>query len=100
MAFEFRHASWLDEETFECLRANACALCVADTEDGPPARLVNTCNWGYIRLRREKYTEKVLADWAKRLRGMKWKELFVYFMHEETGTGPRFAEKFIRLTAG
>ena len=31
-AFEFRHASWLDEEVYARLRARNLALCVADSE--------------------------------------------------------------------
>jgi len=31
-AFEFRHASWLDEEIFERLAARNLALCVADSD--------------------------------------------------------------------
>src|SRR4029077_1476191 len=31
-AFEFRHASWLDEEVYSRLRARNLALCVADSE--------------------------------------------------------------------
>jgi uncharacterized protein YecE (DUF72 family) len=97
LAFEFRHPSWLDEETFACLREQNCALCVADTEDGPPARLEATSDWGYVRLRRNQYSTKQLADWVKELEGTKWKEAHVYFMHEETGTGPVFAQQFLKL---
>ncbi len=38
-AFEFRHASWFDDEVFECLRRNSCALCSADAEDSPSTDL-------------------------------------------------------------
>ena len=31
-AFEFRHASWLDDEVFERLRQRNLALCIADSE--------------------------------------------------------------------
>ncbi len=46
-AFEFRHESWFDDEVFDCLRANSCALCIADMDDSPTANLVGTANWGY-----------------------------------------------------
>lgn len=49
-AFEFRHESWFDEDVFACLRAHACALCVADAEDVPPARLVKTARSVLLRL--------------------------------------------------
>ena len=97
LAFEFRHPSWLDEETFACLSSHGCALCVADTEDGPPAQLVNATSWGYVRLRKNTYTKKSLSEWVKKLSAMKWEEAYVYFMHEETGTGPVYAETFLKI---
>lgn len=41
-AFEFRHESWFDAEVFDCLRAYASVLCVADAEDLPATDLVRT----------------------------------------------------------
>ena len=35
-AFEFRHASWLDDEVYARLQARNFALCVADVGDGSP----------------------------------------------------------------
>ena len=32
-AFEFRHESWLADDTYEALRAADAALCIADTEE-------------------------------------------------------------------
>src|SRR4030095_6746799 len=32
-AFEFRHASWFTDDTYEALRQHGAALCVAETED-------------------------------------------------------------------
>ncbi len=49
VAFEFRHESWFDDEVFDCLRANSCALCLADADDLPDAALVRTAGWGYVR---------------------------------------------------
>jgi hypothetical protein len=34
-AFEFRHQSWFADDVFDCLRANSCALCVADMDEFP-----------------------------------------------------------------
>jgi uncharacterized protein YecE (DUF72 family) len=96
-AFEFRHESWFDEDVFDCLRAKGVALCVADAEDLPRVDLIKTANWGYVRLRREKYSNKSLADWLKRIRSMRWKEAYVFFKHEDTGTGPKYAARFLEL---
>jgi uncharacterized protein YecE (DUF72 family) len=96
-AFEFRHDSWFDAEVYECLRKRKCALCIADAEDLPQAQLIATTDWGYVRLRRENYTKKALAAWANKLRSQPWKETYVFFKHEDTGTGPKFASRFLQL---
>jgi uncharacterized protein YecE (DUF72 family) len=95
-AFEFRHQSWFTEDVFDCLRAHRCALCIADAEDLPPQKVIATAGWGYIRLRGERYTEKSLAKWAEQLKSQDWKEAYVFFKHEDTGTGPKFAARFLK----
>jgi uncharacterized protein YecE (DUF72 family) len=96
---EFRHESWFDEEVYDCLRAHQCALCVADAEDLPAVDLVNTADWGYIRLRREDYTPTSLGAWLQRIRAQKWREAYVIFRHEDTGAGPAFANVLLELIA-
>lgn len=99
IAFEFRHETWFDAETFDCLRAHACTLCLADTDDAPCTELVTTTSWGYVRLRRTSYTDQEINDWVKRLTAQKWKETYVYFMHEETASGIQYAARFVELAA-
>ncbi len=86
-AFEFRHASWLDEEVFACLRARDVALCVADRgADGEPETpVVATARYGYLRLRREGYTPDDLAAWAARIAAQPWTDALAYFTHEKEG---------------
>ena len=96
-AFEFRHGSWFDDDVFGCLRAHSCALCIADADDSPGAELISTAPWGYVRLRRENYGDEQLRDWIKRLRSQGWSEANVFFKHEDAGTGPKFAARFIEL---
>jgi uncharacterized protein YecE (DUF72 family) len=96
-AFEFRHESWFDEDVFGCLRAHSSALCFADAEDGPGAELVKTADWGYVRLRREEYSDDDLRAWIDRLRSQGWDEACVFFKHEDAGTGPRLASRFLEL---
>lgn len=97
VTFEFRHESWFNEETFACLREHAAALCVADAEDLPASDLVHTSSWGYVRLRDEGYNEKQLNGWIKRIEAQKWAEAYVFFKHEDTGTGPELATRFVEL---
>lgn len=41
-AFEFRHESWFDDETYAILRAKECTLCFSDTNDNKLKELVST----------------------------------------------------------
>jgi uncharacterized protein YecE (DUF72 family) len=96
-AFEFRHASWLDEAVYAALRRRNAALCVADSER-LRTPLVATADFGYFRLRDEGYRPADLADWAERIAAAAaggWRDVFVYFKHEESGTGPAFARALI-----
>lgn len=96
-AFEFRHASWFGDDTYEALRAGHAALCLADAEE-LATPIVATASWGYLRLRREDYDEAALAAWAERLRALPFTEAFAYFKHEDAGRGPQLAERFAALT--
>jgi uncharacterized protein YecE (DUF72 family) len=91
-AFEFRHASWMDDEVFARLRAKNLALCVADSEEfSTPLEI--TAAYAYFRLRDEGYTPEDLQQWARRIRASAaaCSDVFVYFKHEEAGKGPQFA---------
>ena len=99
-AWEFRHESWLADDVYDLLRRRNAALCIADSE-AASTPLVATADFGYLRLRDEGYTEDDLARWAETIRGLgtRWREAFVYFKHEESGTGPAFAARLGRLLA-
>jgi uncharacterized protein YecE (DUF72 family) len=97
VAFEFRHASWLDDEVVECLRSYSAVLCVADGDDLPATDLVRTSNWGYVRLRAGGYSDENLRKWIHRMKSHKWDEAFVFFSHEDTGLGPKLAARFVEL---
>jgi uncharacterized protein YecE (DUF72 family) len=98
-AFEFRHASWFTDEVFSLLRDRGVGLCVADADD-LEVPFVATAEWGYLRLRRAEYTDAVLAAWAERLQSQRWADAFVFFKHEDAGTGPRFAKRLLELLTG
>jgi uncharacterized protein YecE (DUF72 family) len=97
-AFEFRHDSWLSDDVYDLLRRRNAALCIADTETASTP-LVATADFGYLRLRDEGYGEADLGRWAETIRGLgaSWSETFVYFKHEESGTGPAFARRLVEL---
>ncbi len=96
-AFEFRHESWFDEQVYSCLRKKSCVLCVADVDGAEAPELVSTASWGYVRLRGQSYSQDDLAGWIKKLARMGWEESYVFFKHEDAGTGPRLAKQFLEL---
>lgn len=95
VAFEFRHASWFDDEVYALLRARGVALCVAEETDDLVVPVVATADWGYLRLRRPEYDDAALAAWAGRTAAQKWTDCYVFFKHEDTGTGPAFAARLL-----
>jgi uncharacterized protein YecE (DUF72 family) len=99
VAVEFRHASWFDDEVFEALRRQGAALCVSDTGEEPVAPLVATTDWGYLRLRRENFSDEELREWARRIREQPWSDAFVFLKHEEEGIGPKLAARLTELCA-
>ncbi len=96
-AFEFRHQTWMEDDVLEVLKHKNHALCISDTDDLPVTHIDRTADWGYLRLRRVEYSESNLAEWLKRVRDQQWKEAFVFFKHEDEGTGPRLAAQFLSL---
>lgn len=93
-AFEFRHESWFTDEVFEALAAKNAALCLAESEELTTPRVV-TADFGYLRLRRDSYTDKEIRDWADFVRAQKWSGAFAYLKHEDTAAGTGFAKKLM-----
>jgi uncharacterized protein YecE (DUF72 family) len=98
-AFEFRHPTWFDDEVLELLKRDSRALCVSDTDDLPANHIDKTADWGYLRLRRVNYSEPNLTEWIERIRLQNWTDTYVFFKHEDEGTGPKLAAEFLRLAA-
>jgi uncharacterized protein YecE (DUF72 family) len=97
-AFEFRNASWFEDDVYAALRGAGASLCLSEREDNAPPPLVETAPWGYVRLRLEEYSDDDLRRWAERLAGTSWREVFVYFMHEPTA--PAYAQALMRFEPG
>ena len=98
-AFEFRHASWFDDDVLDVLRSRNYALCISDTDDLPVTHIDPTADWGYLRLRRVNYSKQNLQAWLKQIRKQEWQEAFVFFKHEDEGTGPKLAAEFLGLAS-
>ncbi len=98
-AFEFRHESWFQDETWACLRTRGAALCVAQTDD-LDTPVIRTSPVGYVRLRREAYSDGELAAWAARLRAVEgWERVYVFLKHDEAGRAPALARTFLDALA-
>ena len=97
-AFEFRHPTWFDDDVLTLLRSQNRALCVSDTDDMPASHIDKTADWGYMRLRRVSYSESDLKEWIARMQAQEWKDTFVFFKHEDEGTGPKLAARFVELS--
>jgi uncharacterized protein YecE (DUF72 family) len=98
VAFEFRHESWFDDEVYALLRSHNAALCIADTEEGTtPA--VATADFGYLRLRAVEYSDDDLKIWIAKIDqvGGDWRDAYVFFKHEDSGSGPALARRFLAL---
>jgi len=99
-AFEFRHASWLNDATYGLLEARNACLCLAESEKLEVPQVI-TADFVYFRLRKPDYTPADLAaigDKCRELLGA-GKDLFVFFKHEETPEGALYAEGLLRRLA-
>jgi uncharacterized protein YecE (DUF72 family) len=97
-AFEFRHASWFEDDVVQALRGAEAALCIAEDEK-LATPLQATAPWGYLRLRRQDYVEADIARWAAQIQAQPWQETYVFFKHEDEGLGPRLAGQLQQLIA-
>jgi uncharacterized protein YecE (DUF72 family) len=97
-AFEFRNATWFTDDVYTRLAAKNAALCIADNDDGATPAMA-TADWGYLRLRASGYTDDDLRGWLATMRrvGERWRDAFVFFKHEEAGTGPALGARLGEL---
>ena len=60
---------------------------------------VVTTDYGYLRLRREDYADRDVERWTKFVREQEsnWRDVFIYFKHEEAGIGPKLASQMKEL---
>ncbi|MDE1852465.1 MAG: DUF72 domain-containing protein [Thaumarchaeota archaeon] len=92
--FEFRHASWLNERTYDLLEDHGTGFCVADTEDMEPTFRV-TGGLAYFRLRKDFYDGKAVGQWSDMISkaAASADECYVYLRHDETGENALLAQK-------
>jgi len=100
-AFEFRHASWFCDATWDALRSKAVALCVAETETMNTPD-VTTAAFVYYRFRKPSYSGEEKQSMIARIRRhlSEGRDVFAYFKHEETPEGVLYARELRREIAG
>jgi uncharacterized protein YecE (DUF72 family) len=57
--------------------------------------VVATADTAYLRLRRTRYEDAELGDWAARIAALGVERAYVYFMHEDDALGAVFARKLL-----
>ena len=106
-AIEFRHDSWLVDETFASLRRANVAICLHDLTGGAaPQR--STADLAYVRLHGPgerysgNYTDPALAAWANRITDLarECTDAFVYFNNDLAGHAPRNATTLRTMLKG
>jgi uncharacterized protein YecE (DUF72 family) len=97
-AFEFRHASWFDDEVTTLLSDKGAALVAGDPDEGEPLPLIATASFGYLRLRAASYDLAGLQAWHARIAAQPWQAAYVYLKHEVLG--PAYAQGLQQLFRG
>lgn len=100
-AFEFRHDSWLTDETFTALRDRGIALCVAENEDRTTPDVV-TAPYCYYRFRKPNYTPQERVAMTARMQEHlgAGRDVYAYFKHEETPEGALYAVEMLKAITG
>ncbi len=91
--FEFRHASWLNDSTYDLLEEHGAGFCIADTEDMEPTFKV-TGGLAYFRLRKDAYEAGAIEKWSAKIleTASGADECYVYLRHDETGQNAVLAQ--------
>lgn len=100
-AFEFRHASWFADSTWDLLKAHQAALCVAETETMTTPD-VSTAAFAYYRFRKPSYTGEERSSMVSRIREhlSAGRDVFAYFKHEETPEGALYSLDMLKEVGG
>ncbi len=98
-AVEFRNASWFDAETAATLARHDAAICISEDGKLTLPEFFGTTSWVYFRLRKPGYEDHALAEWLRRAETADAGRGFAFFKHEDAGTGPKLARRFLDLAA-
>jgi uncharacterized protein YecE (DUF72 family) len=104
-AFEFRDASWYDDDILDLLHKRDIALCLSDHVDAP-SPWETTASYVYIRGHgptgeyHSRYSPKTLATWADSIRSWKRRgiDVYCYFDNDQKSAAPKDARRLLELT--
>jgi uncharacterized protein YecE (DUF72 family) len=94
-AFEFRHLSWFDDDTYRLLEKHGAALCINDNDEFEcPVKI--TAGHTYIRLRRDGYTPEQRAAWKERISAFSRDgiDVLAFIKHKDNPDAPLIALDF------
>ncbi len=89
LALEFRHASWMQPETYQLLESRGASLGVVETDEDQAVREV-TAPFVYVRLRKDDYSSEELDGWANWLNSLD-RDVYVYLKH--AAQAPAWAQR-------
>ena len=95
-AIEFRHASWLVDDTYSTLAKHNVSLCLAESEKLEIPKVV-TADFVYSRLRKAEYSKETLdgIEGQTREQLTAGRDVFAFFKHEEDPHGALYAEDLL-----
>ena len=101
LAFEFRHDSWFNPETYAILTKHDAALCIAESEKLETPEVHTARTHTCFRLRRPGgYKPRQLAALATRLSSFALeRDVYAYFKHEDEPTGALNATALLKTVA-
>jgi uncharacterized protein YecE (DUF72 family) len=106
IAVEFRHQSWLTDETFKLLQKRKAAFCLADSPERKTT-MWRTADWGFVRFHAGLgqpfpcYDKRSLKGWAGQIAEF-WphpQKVYVYFNNDAHGCALRDASVFAQEAA-
>jgi uncharacterized protein YecE (DUF72 family) len=101
VALEVRSSSWFDDAVYNALSARDVALCIAERDEKEKdTPFTVTASFGYLRLRREDYSDADLEAWASRIQEQPWSEAYVFFKHEDEAAAPKTALRLLEMSGG
>jgi len=103
-AFEFRHSSWGNKETWEILQRHKAVVVFQDFPDWPIFKKI-TADFVYLRFHGKEilysscYNEKELEDWAKKIKNWQKQglDVYAYFNNDALGYAIENAKTLERL---